>query len=70
MTDVPLANRYEEQRGIRTLMASVGHAIGKRVGSEQAQLNLDRRDGVHSVGAADGVGTDLAEADAANPCPP
>ena len=45
-------------------MARVRDAVVQRVRREQAQLDLDSRDGMHGVGFADGVGADLAEADA------
>ena len=53
-------------RGLRTLTARVRDTVVKRVGREQAQLDLDSRDGVYRMGLADGVCADLTQADAAN----
>ena len=53
-------------RGPRTLMARVRDTVIKRVGREQAQLDLDSRDGMYCMGLADGVCADLTQADAAN----
>lgn len=47
-------------------MACLGDTVGYGIGRENAELDLDCRDGVHGVRAADGRGADLAEADAAD----
>jgi hypothetical protein len=47
-------------------MAYFHNAVMKRVGREQAQLDLDGRDGMHGVGPADGILAGLAQADAAD----
>ncbi len=47
-------------------MARVRDTVVKRVGGEQAQLDLDCRDGMYGMGLTDCVRADLAQADAAD----
>lgn len=50
----------------RTLVAGGRHAILQRARGEQAQLNLDGRNGMHGIGTPDRRSADLAQADAAD----
>ena len=47
-------------------MARVCDTVIERVGSEQAQLDLDSRDGMHSMGLANRFRANLTQADAAD----
>ena len=47
-------------------MARICDTVVKRIGSEQAQLDLDSRDGMYGMGLVDRVRADLTQADAAD----
>ena len=47
-------------------MAGIHDTILQRIRREQAQLDLNGRDGVHGIGFANGARADLAQTNASN----